>query len=114
MPIEKRDNRTIDYREHVHLEPRHHPNADGMPGRIVATGSALAPLRLDDEFQCAPVRRVAAAHQPPAQAVVAPGVGEADGDLRRRREPAAEGRETISEPGLQPPFPKSVAGLVRG
>ena len=44
-------------------------------------GGRLAPPHLDGEFERAAVRRLAAACQPPAQTIVSPGIGQADGDL---------------------------------
>ena len=79
------------------LEARYHAEAECMLRRHAPVGSALAPPRLDGEFQRAAVRPPAAARQPPAQAVVPPGVRQADGDLRRRGEAVVEGREAVAD-----------------
>ena len=82
-----------------------------MLRRHAPVKSALEPLRLDSEFQRAAVQP-AAVRQPPAQAVIPPGAGQSDGDLRRRGEAVAEGREAVAEPHLQPTIPKVIARFV--
>ena len=60
---------------------------------------ALAPPRIDRQLQRP--RPGPGPGQPPAEAVVAPRIRQAEPDLRRHREPAAEGRDPVAEPRLQ-------------
>ena len=78
------------------------PQADLVLRRGVVIG-ALAAARLEGEFERAAVAAEPAAHQAPAEAVVAPGVRQADADLRRPGETVAEGRQAVAELQLQPP-----------
>ena len=78
-------------------------------GGAFRRGRVFKPTRFEGKLQRSPVRRVADAYQSPSQAVIAPGVGQADGDLGRRGEAVSEGPEAVTEARLQPPVPKAVA-----
>ena len=62
------------------LEPGVDPQADPVFRHDVLVGG-LAPLRFDGQCE-RPASQAAAAHQTPAKAVVAPGIGQPQGNLR--------------------------------
>ena len=85
------------------LKPRSHAESGGVLGRRVSPGRALKPPCFEGKLQ-----RDATGRQPVSEAVVAPDIGQVDGDLRRCGEAVAEGGKAVSKARFQPPAPKAV------
>ncbi len=72
---------------------------------------ALTPARLKRNLERPTALTGPDPHQAPAEAVIPPGVRQADPGFRRPGETAAEGRQAVAELQLQPPARQLVIAL---